>query len=152
VLESEGVDVDVVASIVGIRRMEIAFEGEADHAGTTPMNLQRDALVAAARTVDSVRRAADALAAEKGDYFVATVGVLDVSPSASNVVPGLSRLVIDARSTLTRDDATLRRANRPRERRPRQGGGRKAHALRRPLRRSASSLRSRSSRFASLCR
>jgi N-carbamoyl-L-amino-acid hydrolase len=63
------------------------------------MNLRRDALVAAARTVDSVRRAADALAGEGGDYFVATVGVLDVSPSASNVVPGLSRLIIDARST-----------------------------------------------------
>jgi N-carbamoyl-L-amino-acid hydrolase len=99
VLESEGVDVGVVTSIVGIRRMEIAFEGEADHAGATPMNLRRDALVAAARTVDSVRRAADALATEGGDYFVATVGILDVSPSASNVVPGLSRLIIDARST-----------------------------------------------------
>ena len=99
VLESEGVDVGVVTSIVGIRRMEIVFEGEADHAGTTPMNLRRDALVAAARTVDSVRRAADTLAAEGGDYFVATVGILDVSPSASNVVPGSSRLVIDARST-----------------------------------------------------
>ena len=99
VLESEGVDVGVVTSIVGIRRMEIAFEGEADHAGATPMNLRRDALVAAARTVDSVRRAADALAAEGGDYFVATVGILDVSPSASNVVPGRSRLIIDARST-----------------------------------------------------
>ena len=99
VLESEGVDIGVVTSIVGIHRMEIVFEGEADHAGTTPMNLRRDALVAAARTVDSVRRAADALAAEGGDYFVATVGVLDVSPSASNVVPGLSRLIVDARST-----------------------------------------------------
>jgi N-carbamoyl-L-amino-acid hydrolase len=99
VLESERVDVGVVTSIVGIRRMEIAFEGEADHAGTTPMNLRRDALVAAARTVDSVRRAAEALAAEGGDYFVATVGILDVSPSASNVVPGLSRLIVDGRST-----------------------------------------------------
>jgi len=99
VLESEGVDVGVVTSIVGIRRMEIIFEGEADHAGATPMSLRRDALVAAARTVDSVRRAAEALAAQGGDYFVATVGVLEVSPSASNVVPGRSRLIIDARST-----------------------------------------------------
>lgn len=99
VLESEGVDVGVVTSIVGIRRMEIAFEGEAGHAGTTPMSLRRDALVAAARTVDSVRRAAEALAAQGGDYFVATVGVLEVSPSASNVVPGRCRLIVDARST-----------------------------------------------------
>jgi N-carbamoyl-L-amino-acid hydrolase len=99
VLESAGVDVGVVTSIVGIRRMEIAFEGEADHAGTTPMSLRRDALVAAARTVDSVRRAAEALAAESGDYFVATVGILEVSPSASNVVPGRCRLIVDARWT-----------------------------------------------------
>jgi beta-ureidopropionase / N-carbamoyl-L-amino-acid hydrolase len=99
ILESAGVDVGVVTSIVGIRRMEIAFEGEADHAGTTPMSVRRDALVAAARTVDSVRRAAEALAAESGDYFVATVGVLEVLPSASNVVPGRCRLIVDARST-----------------------------------------------------
>jgi beta-ureidopropionase / N-carbamoyl-L-amino-acid hydrolase len=99
VLESEGVDVGVVTSIVGIRRMEIAFEGEADHAGTTPMSLRRDALVAAARTVDSVRRAAEALAVQGGDYFVATVGVLELSPSASNVVPGRCRLIVDARFT-----------------------------------------------------
>jgi N-carbamoyl-L-amino-acid hydrolase len=99
VLESEGVDVGVVTSIVGIRRMEIAFEGGADHAGTTPMSLRRDALVAGARTVDSVRRAAEALAAQGQGYFVATVGVLEVSPSASNVVPGRCRLIIDARFT-----------------------------------------------------
>ena len=99
VLESEGVDVGVVTSIVGIRRMEIAFEGEADHAGATPMALRRDALVAAARTVDSVRRAAETLAAQVEDYFVATVGVLEVSPSASNVVPGRCRLIVDARFT-----------------------------------------------------
>jgi N-carbamoyl-L-amino-acid hydrolase len=47
--------------------MAIAFDGEANHAGTTPMNLGRDALVAAAPAVDSVRRA-DALATEGADY------------------------------------------------------------------------------------
>lgn len=99
VLESEGVDVGIVTSIVGIRRLEITFEGEADHAGATPMPLRRDALVAAARTVDSIRRAAEGLAAEGEGYFVATVGILDVAPSASNVVPGRCRLVIDARAT-----------------------------------------------------
>ena len=49
--------------------------------------------------MDSVRRAAEALAAEGSDYFVATIGILDVSPSASNVVPGRCRLIVDARST-----------------------------------------------------
>jgi N-carbamoyl-L-amino-acid hydrolase len=99
VLESQSLDVGIVSSIVGIRRLEVVFQGEADHAGTTPMALRHDALVAAAATVTSVRRAAEQLAAEGADYFVATVGILSVDPSASNIVPGRCRLVIDARTT-----------------------------------------------------
>jgi beta-ureidopropionase / N-carbamoyl-L-amino-acid hydrolase len=99
VLESQSLDVGIVTSIVGIRRLEVVFQGEADHAGTTPLNLRHDALVAAAATVTSVRRVAEGLAAEGSDYFVATVGILTVEPSASNIVPGRSRLIIDARTT-----------------------------------------------------
>jgi N-carbamoyl-L-amino-acid hydrolase len=99
VLESQSLDVGVVTSIVGIRRIEIVFEGAADHAGTTPMTLRHDALVAAANTVATVRRIAEQLAADGADYFVATVGILSVEPGASNVVPGRCRLVIDARTT-----------------------------------------------------
>ena len=99
VLEQRALDVGIVTSIVGIRRIEIVFQGEADHAGTTPMALRHDALVAAAHTVASVRRVAEQLAAEGADYFVSTVGILDVDPSASNIVPGRCRLMIDARST-----------------------------------------------------
>jgi N-carbamoyl-L-amino-acid hydrolase len=99
VLESQSLDVGVVTSIVGIRRSEMVFQGEADHAGTTPMALRHDALVAAAHTVASVRRTAEQLAAEGANYFVATVGILTVDPSASNIVPGRCRLVIDARTT-----------------------------------------------------
>jgi N-carbamoyl-L-amino-acid hydrolase len=99
VLESRSLDVSIVTSIVGIRRLEIVFEGEGDHAGATPMALRHDVLVAAAHAVCSVRRVADGLAAEGPDYFVATVGVLTVEPSASNVVPARRRLIIDARTT-----------------------------------------------------
>jgi beta-ureidopropionase / N-carbamoyl-L-amino-acid hydrolase len=99
VLESQKLDVGLVTSIVGIRRFEIVFQGEADHAGATPMALRHDALVAGAHTVASVRRMADLLAAEGADYFVATVGILDVDPSASNIVPGKCRLVVDVRAT-----------------------------------------------------
>ena len=62
VLESQSLDIGIVTSIVGIRRIEIVFEGAADHAGTTPMPLRQDALVAAANTVASVRRIAEQLA------------------------------------------------------------------------------------------
>jgi beta-ureidopropionase / N-carbamoyl-L-amino-acid hydrolase len=106
VLESQALDVGIVTSIVGIRRIEVVFEGEADHAGTTPLGLRQDALVAAAATVTSVRAMAEALAAEGKEYFVATVGILTVEPSASNIVPGRARLVIDARTT---DPALTRR-------------------------------------------
>jgi N-carbamoyl-L-amino-acid hydrolase len=99
VLESRSLDVGIVTSIVGIRRFEIIFQGEADHAGATPMALRHDALVPAAHTVASVRRIADQLAAEGSGYFVATVGILDVDPSASNIVPGWCRLVVDVRTT-----------------------------------------------------
>ena len=98
-LESRSLDVGIVTSIAGIRRIEITFEGAADHAGTTPMTLRRDALVAAANTVVTVRRVAERLAAEGPDYFVATVGILTVEPGGANVVPGKCRLVIDARTT-----------------------------------------------------
>jgi len=110
VLESRALDVGIVTSIVGIRRIEIVFQGEADHAGTTPIDLRHDALVAAAATVTSVRRTAERLAAEGPGYFVATVGILTVDPAASNIVPGRCRLIVDARATdpqLTRRFAAI---------------------------------------------
>jgi N-carbamoyl-L-amino-acid hydrolase len=99
VLETRGLDVGVVTSIVGIRRLRIEFEGAADHAGTTPMSLRHDALVAAAHTVVSVNRIARQLSGDGADYFVATVGILTVEPGASNVVPGRCQMVIEARTT-----------------------------------------------------
>jgi N-carbamoyl-L-amino-acid hydrolase len=99
VLEATRTAIGVVTSIVGIRRLEIAFTGEAAHAGTAPMDLRRDAGVAAASCILEVRRKADELAAEPGAYFVATVGIVQVEPGGSNVVPGRARIVIDARSS-----------------------------------------------------
>jgi beta-ureidopropionase / N-carbamoyl-L-amino-acid hydrolase len=99
VLETGSLDVGIVTSIAGIRRLEVVFDGAADHAGTTPMHLRRDALVAAAATVTSVRRMAEELATAGSGYFVATCGILTVEPSASNVVPGRAKLIIDARTT-----------------------------------------------------
>jgi beta-ureidopropionase / N-carbamoyl-L-amino-acid hydrolase len=97
VLEARGIDIGIVTSIVGIRRIEIVFEGQPAHAGTAPMELRRDAAVPAAATLVEVRRLADALADEGQGYFVATVGVVQVEPGGLNVVPERSRIVVDAR-------------------------------------------------------
>jgi N-carbamoyl-L-amino-acid hydrolase len=98
ILEKEKLDIGLVTAIVGIRRIEIVFNGEADHAGTTPMNLRRDAAVALAETVVFIRKIAEEYASCGEGHFVATVGVIEIQPNAMNVVPQSARLVIDARS------------------------------------------------------
>ncbi len=99
VLEAKGIDIGVVTSIVGIRRIEIVFSGQATHAGTAPIDLREDAAYAGALALVGVRQTAERLAASGGGYFVATVGIVDVKPGGSNVVPGRCRIVIDARAS-----------------------------------------------------
>jgi acetylornithine deacetylase/succinyl-diaminopimelate desuccinylase-like protein len=93
VLADAGVPVGVVSSIAGIVRCSREFVGRADHAGTTPMAVRQDALTAAAEYVLEVRdRAAEI------DGAVATVGQIEVSPGAANVIPGSVRVTVDARA------------------------------------------------------
>ncbi|MBA2933540.1 Zn-dependent hydrolase [Sphingomonas sp. CGMCC 1.13654] len=101
VLEAERIDLGIVTAIVGIRRVEVEFAGEAAHAGTAPMHLRRDAGYAGARTIVRIRELAEMLAATPEAYFVATVGVVELRPGGSNVVPGFCRLVVDVRSSDT---------------------------------------------------
>jgi N-carbamoyl-L-amino-acid hydrolase len=98
VLQDASIDVGVVTAIVGITRIEVIFKGSADHAGTTPMHLRRDAFTPAAKTAVFVDRIARELIARKDGLFVATIGIVSVTPGASNVVPQEARIVIDARS------------------------------------------------------
>ena len=93
VLEAAGVDIGEVTGIVAIGRYELVFTGRADHAGTTPMHLRSDALVAASRFTANL---SDAARLEPA--IVATVGRLEVRPNNSNVVPGVARLTFEARS------------------------------------------------------
>lgn len=92
VLEAEDLAVAAVSSIVGQGRFDLAFIGHANHAGTTPMHLRRDALAAAAEWITKVE--ARAL---KTEGLVATVGKLDPQPNAGNVIPGSVRLSLDIR-------------------------------------------------------
>lgn len=98
VLESEEMDVGIVTGIVGILRLSIVFKGAAGHAGTTPMDIRRDASVAAARTNFMASELASRIWRESGHYLTATCGQTFVFPNASNVVPGKTELVFDIRS------------------------------------------------------
>jgi beta-ureidopropionase / N-carbamoyl-L-amino-acid hydrolase len=103
VLAERKAAIGVVTAIVGIRRHEVTVEGRADHAGTTPMSLRRDALVGAAgfiRAVDELAR----LRPSESAYLVATVGKLSLEPNAINAVPGSVRMILETRST---DEAAL---------------------------------------------
>ncbi|GHC30945.1 Zn-dependent hydrolase [Aidingimonas halophila] len=102
VLEQQDVPIGVVSDIVGIRRYDIVINGQADHAGTTPMALRRDALAEAASLIQRIQHDAETQA--KGDdYLVATVGRLEVSPNAANAIPDTVTMVLEIRS----DNAAL---------------------------------------------
>ncbi|CUX55794.1 MULTISPECIES: Zn-dependent hydrolase [Rhizobium/Agrobacterium group] len=102
VLEREKIALGVVTTIVGINRVEIEVTGRPDHAGTTPMGLRADALVAAARIVSEIERYATELSGGSG-HFTATVGEFEISPNAANVVPGRVRMLVDIRAERAED-------------------------------------------------
>ena len=93
VLESRGDAIGVVEGVVGQRRFSIRITGQANHAGTTPMDLRQDALVTAAEVVLAI----ETLAIRHPGDPVATVGRLQVWPNAANVVPGSVEMTVDLR-------------------------------------------------------
>jgi N-carbamoyl-L-amino-acid hydrolase len=105
-LEEAGVPIAVVDSIVGVRRSRVVFHGQADHAGTTPMERRRDAFLAGA---DYALRARNLVVERGGDRSVTNIGVVYVHPGASNIVPGRTELVHEMRSP---DGETLERLAR----------------------------------------
>lgn len=84
ILHQEKIDIGVVEGIVGVFWWEVTVEGFANHAGTTPMNQRRDALLAAARYVEAVNRIVTSIPGRQ----VGTVGKLQAFPGAFNIVPG----------------------------------------------------------------
>ena len=93
VLERAGIDLGVVTAVTGMLGFRARFLGEANHAGTTPMALRRDALAGAARAVLALRDEARAR-----DDMTANVGFITAEPGGFNVVPGAAELTVDVRS------------------------------------------------------
>lgn len=102
VLEDRQLAVGVVSAIASQTRGRLTFRGRAGHAGTTPMDLRRDALAGAAEFIlftESFARARMPL--------VATVGTITVPSGAANVIPGETVLTLDVRHP---EDAPCREA------------------------------------------
>lgn len=97
-LETRNIPIGIVTDIVGIQRYRITVSGQADHAGTTPMELRKDALVGASWIIQTAHEWAKERA-KHGEFLVATVGKLVVHPNAPNVVPERVDLVLEARSS-----------------------------------------------------
>ncbi|SMG59089.1 Zn-dependent hydrolase [Paraburkholderia susongensis] len=97
VLETRRLPIGVVTNIVGIRRVRIVVTGQPDHAGTTPMDIRRDALVGAARLIDAAYRRAAQMSGTP-HYVVATIGRITMTPNVPNAVPGHVEMMLEVRS------------------------------------------------------
>jgi N-carbamoyl-L-amino-acid hydrolase len=93
ILDKSNVPIGVVEGIVSIDQHDVEIRGFANHSGTTPMADRHNALLAAAKLVETVQ---NVVTREPGRQ-VGTVGHLEVFPNAPNVVPGLVRLSIELR-------------------------------------------------------
>jgi len=102
VLESEDAPLGIVEGLVGQTRMELIFTGQANHAGTTPMHLRHDAISGAADWIVAVEDYA-----HSHEGLVATVGKVEASPGAGNVIAGRVTASLDVRHA---DDAVRKAA------------------------------------------
>jgi len=94
ILDASNIEIGLVDCIVGIQRYMVTVNGRADHAGTTPMDMRKDAVDAAAKVIAKI---AD-WAREKGDGSVATVGYINSVPGGMNIVAEKAEFTVDIRS------------------------------------------------------
>lgn len=110
VLEANDKIIGIVQGALGQRWYDVTLQGMEAHAGPTPMELRRDAMLAAAMLIQEVNR----IALEHAPHGRGTVGWIENFPNSRNVIPGRVRLTVDLRAadekTLTAMDAALRTA------------------------------------------
>ena len=95
VLEHEQKTIGIVTGIAAPERFYVTIRGNADHSGATPMNLRHDALCGAAKIILGIEEIASM---QEEPPVVGTVGVVEVTPGAMNVIPGAVKLGVDIRS------------------------------------------------------
>ena len=107
ILEQRKITIGVVLGSLGSRWYDVTFSGQDNHAGTTPMDARKDALLGAANLIAEVNRIG-----ASDEFGRGTVGFIQVKPNSRNVVPGEVRMSVDLRhpnaETLLAMDARLR--------------------------------------------
>ena len=94
VLDAEKIEIGLVNGIVGIQRYMVTVHGRSDHAGTTPMDMRKDAVEAATKVISKIPD----WAREKADGTVATTGFIKVTPGGMNIVAESVEFTVDIRS------------------------------------------------------
>jgi N-carbamoyl-L-amino-acid hydrolase len=98
ILEAKRKPIGVVTSIAAPTRFKVLIRGQADHSGTTPMEMRKDALVAAAECIVAVETICRRYSRIEKGRVVGTVGAIKIEPGVINAVPGQAELSVDIRS------------------------------------------------------
>ena len=102
ILEAKGKRIGLVTAIAAPSRFRVIFTGQADHSGTTPMEMRKDALVASAELIEFVEKTCRKFSAMKAGRVVGTVGAMKIEPGVINAVPGKAELSVDIRGITAR--------------------------------------------------
>lgn len=97
VLDRENIEIGIVQAIAGMKTLQITVEGTSNHAGTTPMPIRRDPVVASAKIIDNISDIPKTL---KMHTAVTTVGKMSVSPNCSNVIASKVIFNVDIRDVI----------------------------------------------------
>jgi beta-ureidopropionase / N-carbamoyl-L-amino-acid hydrolase len=102
ILEAKKKRIGLVTAIAAPSRFRVVFTGQADHSGTTPMEMRKDALVASAQLIEYVEKTCRNFSSMAKGRVVGTVGALRIEPGVINAVPGKAELSVDIRGITAR--------------------------------------------------
>lgn len=98
ILEAKNKKIGIVTSIAAPTRFKVLYTGQADHSGTTPMEMRKDALVAAAHLIAYIEEVCREYSQMEKGRVVGTVGAMKIEPGVINAIPGKAELAVDIRS------------------------------------------------------
>ena len=102
ILEAKKKRIGLVTAIAAPSRFRVVFKGQADHSGTTPMEMRKDALVASAQLIEYVEKTCRKFSSMAKGRVVGTVGAMRIEPGVINAVPGKAELSVDIRGITAR--------------------------------------------------